>query len=82
MRSARDGDLDRAAELHRRVLTLVTLGVYSDPAISAIKLAMNKLGVPISPAVRRTRAAIPDEAHEKVEGVLREAGFLTAREVG
>ena len=82
MRSARDGDLDRAAELHRRVLTLVTLGVYSDPAISAIKLAMNKLGVPISPAVRGPALPIPDEAHEKVEGVLREAGLLTAREVG
>src|ERR671915_1877606 len=31
VRSARDGDLQRAAELHRRVLTLVTLGVHSDP---------------------------------------------------
>src|SRR5215213_4103624 len=47
VRSARDGDLERAAELHRRVLSLVTLGGYSDPPISAIKLAMNKLGVPI-----------------------------------
>jgi 4-hydroxy-tetrahydrodipicolinate synthase len=80
--SARDGDLERAAELHRRVLSLVTLGRYSDPPISAIKLAMNKLGVPISPAVRGPALPIPEEAHEKVESVLREAGLLTVRETG
>jgi 4-hydroxy-tetrahydrodipicolinate synthase len=82
VRSARDGDLENAAELHRRVLTLVTLGVYSDPPMSAIKLAMNKLGVPISPAVRGPALPVPEEAHEKVEGVLREVGLLTAREIG
>jgi 2-dehydro-3-deoxy-D-pentonate aldolase len=82
VRSARDGDLESAAELHRRVLSLVTLGAYSDPPISAIKLAMNKLGVPISPSVRGPALPVPEEAHENVEGVLREAGLLTAREVG
>jgi 4-hydroxy-tetrahydrodipicolinate synthase len=81
VRSAQDGDLERAAELHRRVLTLVTLGAYSDPAIGAIKLAMNKLGVPVSPVVRGPGLPVPEEAHEKVEGVLREVGLLTAREV-
>jgi 2-dehydro-3-deoxy-D-pentonate aldolase len=80
--SARDSDLQRATELHRRVLSLVTLGGYSDPPISAIKLAMNKLGVPISPAVRGPALPIREEAHEKVESVLREAGLLTVREVG
>jgi 4-hydroxy-tetrahydrodipicolinate synthase len=80
--SARNGDLERAAELHRRVLSLVTLGAYSDPPISAIKLAMNKLGVPISPAVRGPALPIREEAHENVESVLREAGLLTVREVG
>jgi 4-hydroxy-tetrahydrodipicolinate synthase len=44
--SARASDLERAAELHRRVLSLVTLGGYSDPPISAIELAMNKLAAP------------------------------------
>jgi 4-hydroxy-tetrahydrodipicolinate synthase len=82
VRSARDGDLERAAELHRRVLSLVTLGAYSDPPISAIKLAMGKLGVPISPAVRGPALLVPEEAQEKIEGVLREVGLLTAREVG
>ena len=82
VRSGRDGDLETAAELHRRVLSLVALGMYSDPAISAIKLAMNKLGVPISPAVRGPAMPIPQEAHEKVEGVLRDVGLLTVREAG
>ena len=82
VRSARDGDLERAAELHRRVLSLVTLGAYSDPPISAIKLAMGKLGVPISPAVRGPALRVPEEAQEKIEGVLREVGLLPAREVG
>ena len=82
VRSARDDDFQRAAELHRRVLSLVTLGGYSDPPISAIKLAMNKLGVPISPAVRGPALPIRVEAHEKVGSVLREAGLLTVREVG
>jgi 2-dehydro-3-deoxy-D-pentonate aldolase len=80
--SARDDNLQRAAELHRRVLSLVTLGGYSDPPISAIKLAMNKLSVPISPVVRGPALPIREDAHEKVESVLREAGLLTVREVG
>jgi len=62
VQTAKDGDLQRAAELHQRVLTLVTLGAYSDPPISAIKLAMNKLGVPISPAVRGPALPVPEEA--------------------
>jgi 2-dehydro-3-deoxy-D-pentonate aldolase len=80
--SARDDNLQRAAELHRCVLSLVTLGGYSDPPISAIKLAMNKLGVPISPVVRGPALPIREEAHEKVESVLREVGLPTVREVG
>jgi 2-dehydro-3-deoxy-D-pentonate aldolase len=82
VRSARDGELAKAAELHRRVLSLLTLGAYSDPPISAIKLAMNTLGVPLSSAVRGPALPVPEEAHEKVEAVLRETGLLTVREVG
>ena len=73
--SARNGDLDRAAELHRRVLKLVTLGAHGDPAISAIKLAMNKLGVPISPAVRGPALPADEGAREDVEAVLKEVGL-------
>jgi hypothetical protein len=52
------------------------------PPISAIKLAMNKLGVPISSAVGGPALPAPPEAEEKVESVLREAGLLTMREFG
>ncbi len=68
------GDLGRAAELHRRVLSLTTLGAYSDPPIGAIKLAMKKLGVPISPNVRGP--ALPAIDEEGVEAVLKETGLL------
>ncbi len=82
VQAAKSGDLAKAAELHRRVLSLVTLGAHSDPPTSAIKLAMKKLGVPISPTVRGPALPVPDEAHEKIEGVLRDVGLLTVREVG
>jgi 2-dehydro-3-deoxy-D-pentonate aldolase len=78
--AAQSGDLTRAAELHRRVLTLVTLGTHSDPAIGAIKLAMNKLGVPISPTVRGP--ALPASDEEGIEAVLRETGLLETPKTG
>jgi hypothetical protein len=43
---------------------------------------MNKLGVPISPAVRGPALPIREEVHENVESVLRETGLLMVREVG
>lgn len=73
--AAKSGDLTRAAELHRRVLTLVTLGAYSDPAMGAIKLAMKKLGIPISPTVRGP--ALPATDEEGIEAILRDVGLLT-----
>ncbi len=75
VRSVREGDLATAAELHRRVLKLVTLGVHSDPAIGAVKLAMNVLGVPISPTVRGPALPADEGAREDVEAVLRDAGL-------
>jgi 4-hydroxy-tetrahydrodipicolinate synthase len=78
--AARSGDLARAAELHRRVLSLVTLGAYSDPAIGAIKLAMKKLGVPISPNVRGP--ALPAIDEEAIGAVLKETGLLETSEAG
>ncbi len=79
VKSARNGDLTKAAELHRRVLSLMALGAHSDPPIGAIKLAMKKLGVPISPAVRQPALPVPQEAQGKVEAVLYDAGLLTVR---
>jgi len=77
IRAFEQGDLQKAADLHRRVLSLMALGAYSDPPIGAIKLAMNKLGVPISPTVRGPALPAPVEAHEKIEGVLRDMGSLS-----
>ena len=78
--AAQSGDLTRAAELHRRVLTLVTLGAHSDPPMGAIKLAMGRLGVPISPAVRGP--ALPATDEERIGAVLREAGLLETSKAG
>src|SRR5918998_1692723 len=76
VRSAQLGDLGKAAELHRRVLSLLTLGQYSDPPIGAIKVAMRRLGVPISPTVRGP--ALPATDEKGIEHVLREVGLLEA----
>jgi 4-hydroxy-tetrahydrodipicolinate synthase len=72
--AAQSGDLTRAAGLHRRVLNLVILGAHSDPPMGAIKLAMRRLGVPISPTVRGP--ALPATDQEGVEAVLRDVGLL------
>ena len=76
VKSTREGDLDTAARLHRRVLALVTLGVHSDPPIGAIKLAMQILGVPISPTVRGPALPADEGAREEVEAILENAGVL------
>ena len=74
--STLEGDLDTAARLHRRVLELVTLGAHSDPPIGAIKLAMQILGVPISPPVRGRARPAADGARDEVEASLENAGGL------
>jgi dihydrodipicolinate synthase/N-acetylneuraminate lyase len=78
VRSAQSGDLERAAALHRSVLSLLTLGAYSDPPIGAIKVAMNKLGVPISPTVRGP--ALPATDEKGIEDALKDAGLLPVSE--
>ena len=80
VRSAQRGDLGKAAQLHRRVLSLLTLGAYSDPPIGAIKLAMQKLGVPISPAVRGP--ALPATEEQAIETVLKDVGLLETSKAG
>lgn len=76
VRSARNGDLETAAELHRRVLSLLRIGGFSDTPLGAVKLAMNILGVPISPTVRAPALSAPDDARADIEAVLKEAGLL------
>ena len=78
--AARTGDLAKATRLHRRVLSLLTLGAYSDPPIGAIKLAMKKLGVPISPTVRGP--ALPATDEQGIEAVLKDVGLLETSKAG
>jgi 2-dehydro-3-deoxy-D-pentonate aldolase len=78
--AARSGDLGKAAELHRCVLSLLTLGAYSDPPIGAIKLAMKKLGTPISPTVRGP--ALPATDEQAIEAVLSDTGLLETSKAG
>jgi 2-dehydro-3-deoxy-D-pentonate aldolase len=82
VRAARNGDLGEAAQLHRQVLSLMTLGSLSDTPLGAIKLAMNVLGIPISPTVRGPALPASEEARGKVEDVLREVGLMAMQETG
>jgi 2-dehydro-3-deoxy-D-pentonate aldolase len=82
VRAVRDGDLGEAAQLHRQVLSLMTLGSLSDTPLGAIKLAMNVLGVPISPNVRGPALPASEEVRGKVEDVLREVGLMATQETG
>src|ERR671917_18274 len=75
VRSVQNGELDEAAKLHRCVLSLMTLGAFSDTPLGVIKLAMNILGVPISPTVRGPALPAPEEARKGIEDTLREAGL-------
>jgi hypothetical protein len=71
VRCAQNGELDEAAERHRRVLSLLALGGLGDTPLGAIKLAMNVLGVPISPTVRGPALNLGEGAREEVEAILK-----------
>ena len=73
-------DLEKAAQMHQRVLSLTAITTLSDTPLGATKLAMNVLGLPVSPTVRGPALPAPTEARGKVEVVLREAGLLQAPE--
>ncbi len=79
VRAFEGGDLTRAAELHRRVLQLTSMYALSDPGLGATKLAMKKLGVPISPTVRGPALPVPPDSEEAIEAALEAAGLLAVR---
>ena len=76
VRALEEDDLQAAAELHRRALSLMAFGTHNDPPIGAVNLAIKKLGVSISPMVLRPALSAPPKAEEVVEAVLQEAGLL------
>ena len=78
VRRAQNGELEKAAEMHRRVLSLLALGGLGDTPLGAIKLAMNVLGVPISPTVRGPATTLDSGAREKVEAILEGSGVGAA----
>jgi dihydrodipicolinate synthase/N-acetylneuraminate lyase len=75
VRCARNGELVEAAEMHRRVLSLLALGGLGDTPLGAIKLAMNVLGVPISPTVRGPATTLCEGKREEAEAILEGSGL-------
>jgi 2-dehydro-3-deoxy-D-pentonate aldolase len=76
VRTFEGGDLTKAAELHRRILPLMSIYTLSDPGLGAAKLAMKKLGFPLSPAVRGPALPAPTDSEEAIEATLEAAGLL------
>jgi 4-hydroxy-tetrahydrodipicolinate synthase len=75
VRCAQNGELEEAARMHRRVLSLLALGDLGDTPLGAIKLAMNVLGVPISPTVRGPATTLREGKREEVEAILEGSGL-------
>ena len=73
VRAFREGNLEEAAERHRRVLNLMRLGDLSDPVMGAVKAAMQRLGVPISPEVRGPALPAAPEVYGEIDSVLESA---------
>src|SRR5215218_8540540 len=75
VRCAQNGELEEAAQMHRRVLSLLALGGLGDTPLGAIKLAMNVLGVPISPTVRGPATTLREGKREEAEAILEGVGL-------
>jgi 2-dehydro-3-deoxy-D-pentonate aldolase len=76
VRAFEGGDLAKATELHRRILPLMAIYTLSDPGLGTAKLAMKKLGVPLSPTVRGPALPAPPDSEEAIEVTLEGAGLL------
>jgi dihydrodipicolinate synthase/N-acetylneuraminate lyase len=51
----------------------------SDPSLGATKLAMKKLGLPVSPTVRRPALPAPEESEGEIEAALKTIGLLPTK---
>ncbi|WP_047866670.1 dihydrodipicolinate synthase family protein [Rubrobacter aplysinae] len=78
VRSFREGDLEDAADRHRRILALLGLGGLSDPVVGAVKAAMQRLGIAVSPAVRGPALPLPRDSYAELDGILESAGLRVA----
>ena len=79
VRALEGGDLVKATELHRRILPLMAIYTLSDPGLGAAKLAMKKLGIPLSPTVRGPALSAPPESDKAIEATLEAAGLLSVQ---
>lgn len=75
-RSFRQGDLNRAVEVHRRICKLVKLYDVASYFPTSIKTAMKVLGYPVKPYVRKPLSQEPVEVEESILGILRDAGLV------
>ena len=76
VRDFEGGDLAKATELHRRILPLMSIYTLSDPVLGAAKLAMKKLGFPLSPTVRGPALPAPLNSEGVIEATLEAARLL------
>ena len=76
VRAFEGGDLAGTAQLHRRVIHLMAMYALSDPGLSTTKLAVKKLGIPISPSVRGPALPVSPESEEAIDAALEAAGLL------
>ena len=79
VRAFGDGDLAKATELHQRILPLISIYTLSDPGLGAAKLAIKKLGFPLSSTVRGPALPAPPDSKEAIEAALEAAGLLTVQ---
>ena len=73
--SAQSGDLAKAAELHRRVLSLITFGVYSNPPIKRHQAGDKQARRPHLPSRARSRATRSGRGTREGRGRASRSGF-------
>ena len=76
VRTFERSDLAKATELHRRILPVVAIFTLGSPGLSSMKLAMKKLGFPLSPTMRSPALPTPPNYEEAIETTLKAAGLL------
>ena len=57
----------------------MTIYALSDPGVRTAKLAMKKLGVPLSPTVCGPALPAPPDSEEAIDAALKAAGLLPVR---
>ncbi len=72
-RAFMEGDLERAVELHRRLMKVVRVYDVASSFPTAIKTALSLMGTPIKPYVRPPLIEEPEEVVESIRRILHSA---------